>query len=782
VTQKNTKFIDPANGGIMQPCKTYVFRYFYKQPPDVALYLYLNGTQVTSTKARHATVVLESSAEQDVGFVIIFRVKRLSGLAEETILEESNSSSLHVAANGTAYKTFLIEKYVDKAIQIMANEGHPAFVEITARITSAPYDYIKENNEKTVVYYPPGSLAGLYGQPAKLQVYVYDAMNGTSVAGATVKVYNDTINYEQTTNSSGWASFDISVGLWSLEVSKTGYQTYTTQLYVYSNMTYNIPLVPEGVVVPPNVTAPPINGTSPDYPPIIYNDKVYWWLSVQVVWKDGMPFHGALVTVKNLTDGSIMFQKETNGTGFVHFIILNGTHVRVEVNATNPLNASQTFFDYRELNMTQHYCLVFRLNWTSVYYEPEVMLTSLDVVIHRGQGYFFGNVSHLVMIGLWTNTPQTITLNVTLVDADTNQTIATKLMDMVLSEGFTYNMTWFEVNASQGMHVRAYAKIVSYENDTNLANNELWSDVVFLKPFVDLHVLVIWKPVRQKVTVALLPEDAIELDIGLYTPINTTSLPARLHYKIQNYDLEGRRWNVTSDVVEEIAAAEPGIAWRNVTLTLPWSNVLNVFVNASHDWEDMFLNNYINITINIDPDVKLVKVEIKEGIGGVVREGTPITLVFYLKSNIPEEKGARGFISAYDNETVTLAGRMGIVLKPEATYELKARAPENPKVLWEFKAPVTEHVMTAIFAGYDLYEPNNTKTFTIGVYSLQILWILAIIIIIIVIAAVVRALSHTTEYIREHYKFVRRKRRSYSAMLHRTEYEERKRRFVKRKE
>ena len=779
VTIKDTKYIDPANGGIMQPCKTYVFRYFYKQPPDAELLLYLNGTQVTSTKARHATVVLKSSAEQDVQYSITFRVKRFKGLTEETLLEESDSGSLHVPTNGTAYKTYLIEKYVDHAIQVMAVNGTPAFVEIDAEITDAPYNYIKENDRKTVIYYPPGTLVGLYEQPAGLQVYVYDAFSGSAIEGATVKVYNDTTTYEQTTNSSGWASFDVKVGLWNIEVNKTGYHTYSTQLFVYNNMTFNVALVPEEAEISPGVT-PPVNGTSPNYPPVVYNNETYWWLSVQVLWNDGMPFHGALVTVKNLTDGNILFQQETNGTGFVHFLILNGTPVRVEVNATNPLNATQTFYAYKDVNMTQHFYFPFRLNWTSEYYEAEVMLAGLKVVIHRGQGYFFGNVSHLVELQLWTNTPQTVTVNVTLVNADTNATIGSKLLTLTLDEGWNWNWTWFDVNASSGMHVRAYANITSFEADTNLDNNELWSDTVFLKPFVDLHVFVIWKPVTQKTDVALLPEDIIELDIGLYTPINTTSLPARLHYKIQNYDLERKNWNVTADTTEEIRAVEPGIAWRNITLALPWSNILTVLVDADHDWEDMYLNNQINITIEIDPDVAIIKVEVG-GIAGWVREGTQYKLKFYLRSNIPEEKGAKGFISVYDNSTETLGGRIAVTLKPYAEYELTAIAPENPSALWVFKYPFKTHTMTAMFAGYDMYDGNNSKTFTMTVYSLQLLWIIAAIIIIAIVMAILRAFLHTAEYVREHYKFVKRKRSGYTALKHKTTDAGEENRFVRRK-
>jgi len=781
ITVNGTRFIDPANGGIMQPCKTYVFRYYYGSPPDAELLLYLNGTQVTSTLARHATVVIRSTAEQDVGFSIVFRVKKLEGLSERLILEEAASGVLHVAANGTAYKTYSIEKYVDRAVQVMAEQGTTAFVEITARITQAPYNSVKENDEKTVVYYPPFSVSEQYGQPANLQVYAYDALTGSPIAGATVRVYSGAASYEQTTNSSGWTSFSVQVGLWSLEAGKAGYKTYSTQLYVHGDMAFNVPLVPEEAEAPPGVT-PPVNGTPPNYPPVTYSNRTYWWLSVQVVWSDGFPFHGALVTVRNRTDNSVLFQQETNGTGFVYFLVPDGTPVRVEVDATNPLDSSQTFHSYKDLTMNQHYWLVFKLPWTSSYFEPEVMISGLQVVIHRGQGYFQGNVSHLVMLYLWTNYPQRVKVSVALLDASTNATISSKLLTLNLSEGVNAFMTWFDVNASRGMYVRAYADIVDFEVDTNLDNNEMLSGVVYLKPFLDLQVFVVWRPVRQKMATALLPEDVIEVDIGMYTPVNLTAVPASLRYVVRSYDLEGRRWNVTREAVERVRTTSAGFVWRNITLAVPWSNVITVFVNASHEWEDLGFNNAMNVTITVDPDVVLEKVEV--GLLGLVREGAQYKIKFYIRSNVPEELGAKGFISVYDNTTQRLGGRIGIAIKPSGVYELTATAPENPKMANLISVPVTTHTLTAMFNGYDLYLGNNDKVFTITVYSLQLLWILAALIILILILAFVRALTHTAEYSREQYRFVRRRAKpGGGSLVHRTAAGEGEgeRRFVRRK-
>jgi len=747
ITRENTIYIDPANGGIMQPCKTYIFRYFYKQPPDVALHLYLNGTQVTSTKARHATVVLNSSKAQDVEYTVTFKVKTLKGLREVTLYEESLADTLHCEANISAYRSYLIEKYVDLAVQTMAINGTPAFVEITAKITKAKYNYIKENDEKTVIYYPPSGLVERYGQNATLTVYTYDAINGSAIPNATITVSNIAASYTAKTNETGYAVFNVTIGLWNINATAEGYHSYATDLYVYGNMTFKIPLMPINATP---VVEPPLN-TSEN--PIIYNEAVYWWLSTQVIWSDGAPFENAIVTIRNATDNSIIFQGNTDGTGYVHYLMPNGSWVKVEVNATNPLNASQTFYGYRELNVTQHYWIVFRLPWTSELYEPEVMLTSLSVTIHRGQGYYFGNVSHLILIGLWTNYPQTITLRLELVDAETNETINAKDVTVTLDEGHTLLMEWIAVNASKGMYVRAHANITSFEADTDLDNNELWSGTVFLKPMVDIQVFVIWRPVEQKQRLTILPEDVIEVDIGIVLPINTSRKPAVLTWRIEKLDLEERRLKAFEGRYEEIRATLPGTVWRNVTITVPWTSRLVITANVTHEWEDFGYNNYINLTIPIDPDVKLTVIEKPM----FLSEGQAFTVKVNLTSNV-EPGAAMGWVSLIDETTDTLIKRVQVSLEPRLAVEVEAKAPENPTAFWMFKVPSATHTLTALFAGYDLYTANNQETFDVTVISNQWLWIIAIIVAIIAIIVVVKAVAHTIEEAREERrKFIRRK-------------------------
>jgi len=748
ITRENTKFIDPANGGIMQPCKTYVFNYFYKPPPDVALNLYLNGTQVTSTKARHATVVLNSTEEQDVKYAITFKVKRLVGLEEEVLYEESLTDVLHCEANKTSHRVYLIERFVDLAIRTMALNGTPAFVEITARIIEAPHNYDKSNDEKTVVYYPPSALVEQYGRNATLTVYTYDAVTGEAVAGATVAVSNDVASYTATTNSTGYAVFNITEGLWSISAEKEGYHSYATELYVYGNMTFRIPLLPVNATP---IVEPPMNATEP---PVTYNETTYWWLSVQVIWKDGAPFEGALVTVKNVADNSTLFQGTTDGTGYVHCLIPNGTWIRVEVNATNPLNPTQTYFEARELNMTQHYWLVFRLPWISELHEPEVMLTSLKVVIHRGQGYYFGNVSHLILVGLWTNQPQTVTLRLELVNAETNETVNAKDVTVTLDEGRTLLMEWIGVNASEGMFVRAHANITSYEADTDLDNNELWSRAVFLKPQVDIQVFVLWRPVEQKQPWSLLPEDVIEVDIGVRIPVNTSTIPAKLSWRVDRLNLREMVFELERGAEEELRTTKPGVVWRNITVVVPWTSRITVLANVTHEWEAFGYNNYVNVTIWVDPDVKL---EIAEKPAFAV-EGQLLKVVVNLTSNVEPGKGI-GWVSLVDNTTATLLKRVEVELEPERTVVLEARAPENPIAFWVVRVPSSTHDMSARFAGYDLYLENNSQEFKVTVVSYQ--WIVLILLVVVAIAviAAVRAVAHTAFELREKSRrFVRRKR------------------------
>ena len=962
ITIENTKYIDPTDGGEMEYCKKFVFRYFYKQPPDAAIMVLLNGTKITSTLAHHATVVITSlNAEQEVTYSITFNVKYYEGLETRTLITKSLTDKLYVAANGTSYWTYDITPYVDAAIGFMKSQNKTAFVEIIAKIVDAKYNYIKENDIYTVVYYPPLSLPSPL-PPGNYTVTfeVLDATDYTPIPGATIvaaygeNITESALTYIVTTNESGRAQLTLQSGIWTFKVSKDGYydsylrapiyndtlirfylvpetaenytqpvlpingsispvvinnkpyywlgaqviwanglpfeganvsvynsttneliaslitngagmawfllpayevynvtvhavNPYNTSLvydasrtlnltthtiltfnttwipeepelakkyhmivYAYDALTnqpienvtvivskgdvgylqltnasgiaefympflgkwditgihpdyepvsktielfenetaINLPMYPKNATVP---VLPPVNGT---YPPVIYEGKNYYWLSVQVLWKDGYPFCGANVSVYNVTDGSLIFQRYTNGTGMVHFLIPENASIKVTVNATHPEDPSLTYYAEKELNMTQHYYLVFTVPWESKYYQPEVWLKELHFEVHRAQGYFFGNVSHLVLLTIWTNKPQNITVLIGLYNVSGESWVSNKTVSLTLEEGINTFFEWVEVNAITGGYFKVFANITQYEYDTDPTNNWAWSEERFLKPMVDIKVFVIWRPIEQKQTWTLLPEDTIEIDIGIEIPISTTEIPAKLSWSLEKYDLKNKKYATERGTLEDIRAVEPGIIWRNVTVAIPWTSKLVLIANVTHEWEDFGYNNYVNITIPVDPDVKIAIVEKPT----FLTEGQVFKVTVNITSNVEAEKEAIGWVSLIDNSTETLIKRVQIILEPEKTIEISAKAPENPSVFWIFKAPTTIHTMTTLYAGYDLYMPNNKDEFKITITSYQWLTIIAIIAIIIAVLAAIRAVTHTIHDIRlKSKKFVKRK-------------------------
>lgn len=1151
VTIKNTKYIDPANGGTLMPCKKYVFRYFYREPPDVGIVVYLNGTKVTSTLAHHATVVVNSTETQDVTYRITFSVKYYEGLKVRILIQKIEEGTLHVVANGTAYRIYDITPYVISAINFMKSQGKPAFLEVYVKIIKAKYDYYKDNDEYRVVYYPPPKLPppppkGNYTVLVRVLGYDTTTSSWFPVAGATVEASYGTdpssskMRYSATTDTLGYASFTLPSGLWTFKASKEGYQPDIMTVFVYNdtiiylylspttkppttnrtyvgenatatflvydatdgepipnatieavmiaptNSTYygatfknttdsngkavlalplgeynitvsatgyetfkgtyvldkdtliSVPLIPSAInvseyarlevrvryadgkpfegahieiwnttgntliatlatnslghatlmlpknqeynvtveihdrlrnreytdyrtvmltedtiisfTVPWNSTQPPtyiknrpyywltihvtwsnglpfegatvevfnytsgdmidslttggtgdaefllpaymlyvihvkaanpyntsqtytayylinmtdnlwitvrlpwmpsnetfaqryrvwvyaydattgesisdvtvilqkgehtwvgktgtsgyaeiwvpwlglynvmgvhpmyqaverdvmifdnntvinlpmtpvvinFNRTPPpplngsEYPPIFINGTAYWWLSVQVIWHDGYPFHHALVTAYNVSSGSILFQKYTNGTGFVHFLVPNGTYLKVTVNATNPDNPNLTYYGVRYINMTQHWYLVFMVPWESKYYSPEVWLKDVKFVIHRGQGYYFGNMSHLVLLTIWTNKPQNITVLLALYNESSKQWVENKTVTIALHEGVNVVFEWVSVNASVGGYFKVFVNITKWEYDTDVSNNWMWSNTVFLKPFVDMQVIILWRPVRQKVKVAILPGDLIEVDIGVKIPVNTTSIPAKLMWRVDEFNLKKMKYTKMEGMTLDVKATKPGIVWRNVTIVVPWVPRLVIIANVTHPWEDMGLNNFQNITVPIDPDVKVSLLSKPR----FLMEGQIFKVTVNITSNVEPSKGI-GWVSIVDNTTSTLLKRVKVVLKPSEKITIEAKAPENPPAFWVVKTPVTLHNIRVAYAGYDMYAGNNVQEFTCTVTSYQWLAVLAGVAGIIALAVAIRVATHTVHDVRESLrKFVKRK-------------------------
>jgi hypothetical protein len=384
----------------------------------------------------------------------------------------------------------------------------------------------------------------------------------------------------------------------------------------------------------------------------------------------------------------------------------------------------------------------------------------VQLVIHRGQGYFYGNVSHLVLFSVWTNVRQRVTVFVGLynVTGDVPILVNWKTVSLNLEVGVNTFFEWISVNASAGGLFRALVNITEYEADTDPRNNWMWSEPVFLKPFADFYVVVLWRPVRVKQDWTILPGDLIEIDIGVYVPVRTAEVPAVFKWFIEYRDVATRARELARGSVEELRVAIPGMIWRNVTIAVPWTSTVYVRVSVDHPWEDDVQNNYVEVEIPIDPDIELRLVEYTR----IVREGDEIRFVVEVRSNVEKERGAIMWITVEDNTTNRILVRRELTVEPYLRLELTARAPENPAMFWFIRKPSTVHEVGVKVTGFDLYAENNYAPATVIVLSNQ--WIYAtvgfalFIALLVAIGAVVRAIAHAVEILREEYAvFVKRK-------------------------
>jgi len=270
-----------------------------------------------------------------------------------------------------------------------------------------------------------------YAQAYRIIVYAYDSLTGNGVPDVVVIARRGDMLWSGKTNGTGYADLYVPfTGYYNITGVHPNYMVVWREIVIVENNTLvNLPLTP----VVTNIT-PPINGT---YPPVVINGTAHYWLTVQVLWSDGYPFHGAVVNVYDNATGELIASGVTNGTGMVHFLIKANTVVKYTVNATNPLDPTQTYYAERVVNMTQHYWFVHVLPWTSQYFAPEVAVSYVELVIHRGQGYYYGNVSHLVLYRIWTNTPQNVTVFIGLynVTGEAPVLVNSKVVNLTLSVG-----------------------------------------------------------------------------------------------------------------------------------------------------------------------------------------------------------------------------------------------------------------------------------------------------------------------------------------------------------
>jgi len=765
MTTRNTLFLDPRNGGLLQAGETFIFKYFYAEPPDVSVEVLFNGTSVTSTLARHAMVGIHGyRISQNVQVKVLLEVYRKEDSTVTLISSRSDQRTIYVQADRTEWITYDIADLVDLAITTMRNENKATFVQVTAEITGYQEDEDPTNNMKIAVYYPPSNLPYGISETHTVTVFAYDARTGDGVSGVTVTLSTPDGGYwSGTTNSTGYATITVPyVRFYNVTVTSTTYNAPPMHVYVYKDGTVLVPLVPASIP-----TNPPANGS---YSPISIGGNDYYWLSIFVSYSDGFPLDNAHVVIYDLDLSVTSFDLTTGLSGYVHVLIPKNKNIKYTIDATNPQNTSQTYHFERTLAMTQHYMFGHSVGWSSSYYTPEVYLASAHFGISRGQGYYDAPVKHLILLSIWTNYPQTveIKLDVYNVDDPNNPVyVSSEYENITLVNGFNTIYAWVDISAPNGGNFKVKATIVDYEADTDTTNNYAWTNTQYLKPEVDYIVGITYKVVQRKVDWAVLPEDKIIVSVVIKSMNRNVTLPLDLTFTVK-----GREWGgviKTFQEHKETVNAYGDVVYRNFTVTVPWTDELYINVSALHPWDDKPWNNIAGVEIQVFPDAK-VSIEAQP----VITEGQELKVKVRIISNVMELGHTMG-LAVRDNSTNQQLGFIEVELRPEVTVELNYTIPNNPEMFAGIRYPVLTRKIVASITG-DLYEGNNWAEVNITVFSSQFMKVIIAFMIIFALLIFVKVLTDTVEELRTR-RYVRRKVNRFVGSI-----EGQTGRFVRRKE
>ena len=556
-----------------------------------------------------------------------------------------------------------------------------------------------------------------------LNIRVIDGETGSPIPNAEILLNSSSIGF---TNVDGWLNTSVTTGVYQIEVKANGYLSYKSVIEVYDNTTYVISLTKL-----PSAT--------------------FYTLEVLVQYQDGAPFEGAKVTVLDNTTQAEMFNATTDFLGLAKFLIEYERVVDVHI------TADSYTFNFTGIVMDKNKRIVATVPENSSYFTPEVAISNVTLKIHWGMGWYYGETPHLVETWVFSNIPQTITLHYRAFDIETNETLNETDLTVNVHKGMTYVMNWVYLAVrNETKNVAVEVTITSYEQDTNLENNKMVSNNVTIKPFVDLSVTVLWKPIRQKTPLAILPEDVIEIDIGFMIPCKLSGIEIRAD--VNMHDLFTKKLRPLERHHDVIASFKPNTTiWYNTTVVVPFTDKIVVNASIYHPWEYMGWNNYINTTIPIFPDTEVSEVSIG---ALLVQSGQDVDVTVKLRSNAI---GRGTTISVFDEDVGDVIGTAHVeITEPEMEVKLKAKAPVIGASVkteqFNFSGVYETHTWNVSSATADYWTENDYKTIQVTIWNIPWwVWVLIALIVIIFILAIVHALLTTVkERTRPRYRFFRR--------------------------
>ena len=594
---------------------------------------------------------------------------------------------------------------------------------------------------------------------ATLAVHVFDAVNRTPIPGADVYVtaYFLAERLHNVTNATGWAAFYVmKYHYYGVDVHKTGYKMAyrDLEIYVARNLTVvHVPMIPEVCRVVG------YTGNNTLLPTIICDNITYVPVVVQVLFRDGAPFQGAVVEFYNSTSGVLLLNMTTDGRGIALIYVPNSTELDIRVLA---VWRNETFEKWiNDTKVTAGLWIVVRTPWLSPWFLPEVMLMRLVIWAHRGVGLWLNkSVPHMYYIEIWSNTRQRIKVRFELWEVYPNGTpvrlLKTWYKTYTVKRGITVDRDFFTVRVLKKTYVRLHAVIVEYENDTNTANNELWSNIVCLRPLIDLAVYIYVVPLHLKKPPFILPEDVVKIAVHVVSTARLPEIPVNVSIHVGKYVPWKMKFvkHVKPAWVHKVMRNTTS-TWVNFTVVVPWTRKLLVNVTIASPLDAVELNNWAAELIDVAEEIKMVSVRAPTR----AIEKQKVTFVVHFKTNLHN-----------DTVLVIVSGNGTYVELPvklnqtttDYTVALTFTLPENPKItpipilpFIKISQPEVTYIFNVTLWGPDVYLEDNNATVYMKVSSkavalafmaaLALVILLALIFAVLLITVLVRAARRRAE-------------------------------------
>ncbi|RLI87913.1 MAG: hypothetical protein DRP01_00840 [Archaeoglobales archaeon] len=674
---------------------------------------------------------------------------------------EGTTKLASLLTNGTGYVYFYLTP--NKTYTVTINATNP---NNTTQTWSTQFDVYLDACYLFVRKVPWNSVGIVY---RTLHVYVKDAINRTAIERALVhlEMINGAYDLYNTTDANGHCSFNIPMyEVYNVTAYKSGYYNASQTIFFLNEsvplIIYLYPKSTDGVCVEIIEPPPNSNYTHAPYPVKLCNGTILMVLAVQTIFNTSAPFSNATVEIYDQS-GNLMMSDITNGTGFAYFWIKNGTVVDIKISATWK---GESYTTWRNDTLVDR-CLWIQevMPWESPWHEAEVRVMYIEWPIHKG----IGSALHTLIWGIWTNEPQTITVLLRIVRNDTGEVVWSKSIDVDLNAYEFHNFTFVDLNITDFTYVYADINIISYQYDTNLENNYLRTELIKLRPPIDLDVaLYVYVEEWGRGGTVYPGETVVRVDVGIRS-IYCKLLDkfTRLVVKGQYYDVLEEHKNKTFRLFDKNITVEKvkERVWYNFTFVVPWTRGEIVF-NATvfHPEEDYFgIGNIQLSAIYVPPHITLEKVL---DFPKILEEGKEYEVKLQIITNnrpglyTGVEIWFLNKTAEYYNFTIDEGRKV---------YTIKFKAPER-KSIFEFELPfgiwkwklktVTEDVdcIVTVF-GYDIYDGDNSQEFRglklTGTY-MDWVWLILVIIGIILVIGIIIAILRIIFVVKEEkpYKYV----------------------------